>query len=379
MTPRRNLLFFLGGLLLCLALVEAYARRAVRATPAGQTLARYRPQGSHIVFLGSSLTDAGVRVDLLDSLLAARGSASAATTASADPAVAPSATRVTAPPATPVTAPSATHSTARNTVHSFNLALAGLSGSDNYYLLLKDFILPRGRPELLVVEATGLPFFPAAGPFKLEGEGMRVESFRTELLTFKDFAYLSGGAPTPAAALSFWLHKHWFSYHYRLEIQARLHEKFFPVAAAPSATPPSATVPSATTPPPNPYRMAAHARDMFAEGARASLRRLQASSDVTSMLRSREAHLLDLAALAREHGIRLVVLQPPCPPIDEALAGAPAAQRWRGDFARLCDSLNVVYLDLRDGDYRYSDGIHLDAASAAEFTARVAARLASLP
>ncbi|HKP97943.1 MAG TPA: hypothetical protein VJ385_19580 [Fibrobacteria bacterium] len=339
--PFRKFPFFGACLALCLAALELYARIKVTATPAGQALARYRPDGhAHAVFLGSSLTDAGIRTELLDSLQAAREGG--------------------APP-----------------FRSFNLALAGLNGSANYYLLFKNFILPRGRPGYLVVEAPGVPFFPPADPFRLEGDGLRVESFRPELMEYRDFRYLAGGFPGAAASLSFWLHKHWRAYHYRLEIQARIHERLSGLLGRFPDAPPAGDAGTGREPYPV-YHMAADAYAMFAESTRKDLERMEAPGGVAAM-RRREAHLLDLAASARANGVRLVVLKPPCPPRDRETAKVPAFGLYDQGFRALCDSLGVRYLDLSGekscGPYAFPDGIHLDPASARRFTACVSRAL----
>ncbi len=315
----------------CLAMVEAFARRIVTTTPARQALARYAPESNnHVVFLGSSLTDAAVRTDHLEGLLSSRWPG----------------------------------------FRAFNLALAGLNGNENAYLLYKHFILPRSRPRYLVVEASGIPFLPSGAPFRLEGQGLRVESFRSEYIDYRDLWYLSDGFPGIASSLSYWLHKHWFSYHYRLEIQARLRERLFPTARADRRL----------SRPGNPYRMVDEAARRFTDMARKDLHRLESMPGRNEAMRQREAHFLDLATLARQNGATLVVLKPPLPPSDSLLAASPVFAEYQRAFTRLCDSLGVLYLDLsRKADYSqlytYSDGIHLDSAGAREFTLCLAARL----
>lgn len=333
MALSRKLLLFTLCLAACLALVELYARHAVRMTPAGQALARYRPTGpDHAVFLGSSLTDAGVRTGLLDSLLGAR----------------------------------------RPGMRTYNLALAGLSGSDNYWLLYRG-LLARSHPRYLVVEGAGIPFLPPKDPFRLEGAGLRVESFRSEYLDWEGFRHLTGGMPTPAAAATFWLHKNWFSYHHRLEIQARLRERFDRIFPSEAGTETKG----------NPYRMAGGAVEQFEATARSELARLESMSDGARAMRRPEARLLDLAAIARENGSTLVILRPPLPPSDSITARSAAFSAYHQGFRSLCDSLGIAYLDLSGGSgcgpYRYSDGIHLDEASSEAFTACLAAALADHP
>lgn len=330
MAPRKTFLVFALGLALGLAVLELYARHAVRATPAGQALARYRPDGRvHAVFLGSSLTDAGIRADILDSLLAPAG------------------------------------------IRSFNLALAGLSGGENHWLLLRGFILPRSRPRYLVAEAPGIPFLPPVEGFRLEGNGLRVETFRAEYLDWPGFLHLAGGLPSPAQALSFLLHKGWATFRLRHELQARLREKLFPPA------------PESPRPVPGShYRMVADAAGRFSAAARADLRRLEGLPDPGAALRGAEARFLDLASLARESGVQLVILRPPLPPVDSILGRSPAFAAWQADFRALCDTLGVRYLDLSHPSdcrrsagrlsYAFPDGIHLDEAGASRFTACVA-------
>lgn len=326
----RKLLLFAAALALCLAAIDLAARRWVRDTPSGQALARYQPTGpDHAVFLGSSLTDAGIRTGLLDTLLDSRVPG----------------------------------------FRAYNLALAGLSGSENYWMLYKGFILNRSRPRYLVVEGAGIPFLPPAGAFALEGGGQRVETFRPECLSWSDFLYLTGGVPTPSASLAFLLHKTWFTFHYRHEIQARLREGLVP------RDPPR---PEAAG---NPYRMVGGALGLFASTARSELARLEAMPDGPASMRRREAHLLDLAALARENGTTLVILRPPLPPSDPLTAASPAFAAYHAAFRSVCDSLGVVYLDFSAedgcGPYSYSDGIHLDAEGSRRLTACVAEALGS--
>ncbi|MDQ3003378.1 MAG: hypothetical protein M3Y08_19220 [Fibrobacterota bacterium] len=330
MTVTRKFFLFAAALVLSLFLVEIYARHTVRITPAGQALARYQPNGGgHAVFLGSSLTDAGIRASLLDTLLG-------------------------------VPLPG---------FRAYNLALAGLNGSENYWLIFKGFILPKSRPRYLVVEGAGIPFLPPREPFRLEGVGLRVESFRAEYLDWPGFLYLSGGFPGIAPCLSFLLHRTWFSYHHRHEIQARLKERLIPKE------------PAAKVKQGNPYRMVDLAAFRFAETARSELRRLESMPDGPSAMRRREAHLLDLAALAKENGVALVILKPPLPPADTFLQRSPAFAAYVRNFRSLCDSLGVRYLDLSGeescGPYSFSDGIHLDEAGSRRFTACVATALAS--
>lgn len=332
----RKLLLFAATLALSLAALDLAARRWVRVTPSGQALARYQPSGpDHAVFLGSSLTDAGIRAGLLDTLLGARVPG----------------------------------------FRAFNLALAGLSGSENYWMLYKGFVLPRSRPRYLVVEGAGIPFLPPEGGFALEGGGQRVETFRPECLSWNDLAYLAGGFPAPATALSFWLHKSWFTFHHRHEIQARLREGLVP------------RDPSRPEAAGNPYRMVGGALGLFESTARAGLARLEAMPDGSTAMRRREAHLLDLAALARENGTTLVILRPPLPPSDPLTSASPAFAAYHAAFRSVCDSLGIVYLDFSVeqgcGPYTYSDGIHLDAEGSRRLTACVAealgSRIASAP
>lgn len=365
MTPARQILRFGLCLALFLGLLETYARTRIKSTPAGEALARYRPDGRpHAVFLGSSLTDAGISAVLLDSL---QGNLQVTVSRGAR---------------------------AGEGFRSFNLALAGLSGSANYYLLFKDFILPRGRPDFLVVEAPGVPFFPSAERFQAEGTGLRVESFRTELMDFSDFRYLSGGFPGAAATLSFWLHKHWRAYHYRLEIQARIRERLGCGTASGNGNGNrSGSGADKEAVGQGPYRMAVDAFARFAENTRKELDRMERSGEGAEAARRMEAHLIDLAVLAQSRGVRLVVLKPPCPPMDGETRRVPGFAEYDRSFRALCDSLDVIYLDFSPdgngaagtiagtghscGPYSYSDGIHLDAAGARRFTACVSRALSA--
>ncbi|MEO7778179.1 MAG: hypothetical protein ABIY63_11660 [Fibrobacteria bacterium] len=325
------MVFFCACLAFSLVFLEIYARSRLGSTPAGQALSRYQPYGrAHAVFLGSSLTDAGIRVGQLDSLQRMKPDG----------------------------------------YRSFNLALAGLSGSDNYYLLFRNFILPRSTPRFLVVEAPGIPFFPPAEPFDPMGNALRVESFRTDLMGYADLRYLADGWPGPAGMLAFWMHKHWRAYHYRLELQARLRERL----QGWERNKPADAV--------NSYRMATDAYARFAEGTREHIRRLEIPGEGMRTLHGRNAHLLDLAAAANAAGVRLVVLKPPCPPMDQVTARSRAFAEYLRGFKSVCDSLGVAYLDLsleeECGPYSYSDGIHLDVAGAEAFTACVS-RMLPLP
>jgi hypothetical protein len=341
MTPYRKTSIFALSLALCMAGIELYARSKVKTTPARQALARYLPDGGpHAVFLGSSLTDAGIRVEQLDSLL-----------------------RVGAPG-----------------FRSFNLSLAGMSGSDNYYILFKNFILPRGRPEYLVVDAAAVPFLPPERRFKLEGNGLRLDSFRSELMEYRDLVYLANGFPGVAASISFWLNKHWLSYHYRLELQARIREKLAREESSTGSVNGSVNgSATGTRPGKGPYHMAGDAVERFAENTRKQMGRLAGMTDGTRAMRLREAHLLDLAGLARVNGVRLALLKPPCPPIDQVTAKVPVFAAYEKELHTLCDSLGIIYLDFSGekscGPYSFADGIHLDESGARAFTACVAGAL----
>jgi hypothetical protein len=339
MTSSRRLLWFCFCLAVCLGLLERYARARVKTTPARQAFARYAPDGrAHAVFLGSSLTDAGILPGLLDSLQAENGQG----------------------------------------FRTFNLALAGISGSANYFLIFRKYILPRGKPRYLIVEAPGIPFLPPEAPFRADGLGLRVESFRTELMDFGDLCYLSGGFPGFEAVAAFALDKAWRTYHYRQELQARIRERLW--AWGDSSGREDGTHGSNGT---GPYRMAGDARERFAREARSDLDRLERRSGPggLELLHRREAHLLDLAEAARSAGVRLVILRPPCPPMDGVTQEVPSFLAYNRGFRTLCDSLGVAYFDMGAGGMAcdgltFSDGIHLDGPGARAFTGCVSRALA---
>ncbi len=333
MSPGRKLSAL--GLLVAMSMVatELFTRHTVRTTLPRQVLARYQPSSEnaptpHTVFLGSSLTDAGVDAALLDSLKGA--------------------------------GPEPRH---------FNLALAGMKGETFYRLIFENHILPRGKPHRLVLEAGFFPYAPAQNPFEWEGHGERVNLIISELMTWEDLIRLRGPRIPLTEKLRFIGHKNWYGYHYRLEAQARVKEKvrnlFAGLMKGDSPGSVGNTGESGTDVAANPFGMAAGAHETFTQWAREALQARSQGYVPESALRSRDAGLLEMAALAREAGVELWMLRLPCPPSDSVFKGSVVFENHMRVFRTLSDSLGIRYLDLSQPPpgkiYTYTDGIHLDA------------------
>jgi hypothetical protein len=305
---------------LSLLAMEWFAHHTIKTSLPRQTLSRYRPDGRpHVIFLGSSLTDAGILPELMDSL----------------------------------TLP----------LCNFNLALAGLSNPLFYQLLVKNFILTQGSPKFVVVEASGFPFSLPTEKFQLEGNGERLDLLMPELMEYSDFWQACNGFPGIIPSTQFYLHKQWFTYHYRLELQGKLKErltKHWPKSHVASN---------------NPYKMADGAEFRFQKLAQSALA-TKNLMQVEKELHDPRSGLFALVELARTHHFQLIMLTPPCPPQDRVLENEIIYRKYREQFGSICDSLGVVNIDLSHAPigrpYTFSDGIHLDSHGARIFTSAFA-------
>ncbi len=305
-----------GLVAISLFALDRFARHTIRTSFARQTLSRYLPTRiPHTVFLGSSLTDAGILPQLLDSL--------------------------------------------NPSMQYFNLALAGLNTPVYYQLLVKNFILPQAHPKFIVVEASGFPFSVPTGKFHLEGNGERLDLLMSELMEYSDFKSACGGFPGIIPTLQFFMHKHWYAYHYRLELQGKVTERLFKHWPKPPANRN------------NPYKMVEGAAELFQKMAKNILADKD-SSKVKSDLHDPRSGFFGLAQLSRAHQVQLIMLTPPCPPQDRVLENESVYRKYRVEFDRICDSLAIVHIDLshapNGNPYTFSDGIHLDAHGARIFT-----------
>lgn len=320
MRPGRNLAALGLIVLSSLLAAELYTRHTVKTTLPRQVLARYQPPlpAAHTVFLGSSLTDAGVDVSLLDTLAGA--------------------------------GPKARH---------FNLALAGLKGESAYRLIFENHVLPNGTPQKLVVETGFFPYARSEEKFDPLQNQERTSLALIDSMTRDDFLRLRGGRISGMEEFRFFLHKNWYGYHHRLETQARIQERV--AAWIPSGHPQTFAPDTAF----NPFRMAAGAEATFARWAEAALEAHGGGHDAEGGSGGFDSGLEELAELAQSAGVELWMLRLPCPPADSLLDGAEAHVKYMSAFRARCDQLGIRFLDLSRPPpgvaYTYSDGIHLDA------------------
>ena len=155
MKPR----YFFISLFIAFPCVTWFGHHAVRTTLPRQILAKYAPDSTpHIVFLGSSLTDAAIDQVLLDSLFQSR----------------------------------------HLPVQTFNCALAEMSGDAYFYLIMKNRILARAarmRPAAVAIELRRFPFTDSKKDFNLLGRGIAADLTLSELMNYSDFLRVWAGFP----------------------------------------------------------------------------------------------------------------------------------------------------------------------------------------
>lgn len=316
-------LYFFISLIAAFFFASWFGLHMVRTTLPRQVLGKYSPDSTPaIVFLGSSLTDAAVDQALLDSLF----------------------------------------QTNRMKLRAFNCALAEMSGDAYYYLIMKNRILARGRPAAIAIELRLFPFSDSKKEFKLLGRGTAADLTLSELMAYRDFVHVSGRFPGVLESIAFFLHKHWFLYHHRLNIQEKIIERM------PFVKKPSHDLSK------NPYGMRNGAVEAMRSWAREDLRRNQCNSP-----QSDDGYFKDIVSLAKENGVRLIFFRPPFPPADGILRGNSVYEKSMESFRNLCDSLGIDIWDLAAApagtSWNYSDGIHCDPPSARIFTREIAERI----
>jgi hypothetical protein len=323
-------LYFFISLFVAFACVTWFGHHTVRTTLPRQILAKYAPDSTpHVVFLGSSLTDAAVDQDLLDSLFQSN----------------------------------------HLRLKAFNCALAEMSGDAYYYLILKNRILSRSRPAAVALELRMFPFSNTKKEFRLEGRGIAEDLTLPELMDYNDFRRVSGGFPGILPSIAFFLHKHWFLYHHRLNMQAKILERL-----------PFTKKNARNLRRENPYGMRNDAMETMGGWAHNALKK-QATLPENSLF-GPNSYFRDIVELARENKVKLVLFRPPFPPADAVLRGNPLYEKTMALFQKECDSLGIDNWDLAQAPqgtaWSYADGIHLDRAGRMLFTREMAARLAGL-
>jgi hypothetical protein len=321
-------LYFFISLCIAFPCVTLFGHHAVRTTLPRQILAKYAPDSMpHIVFLGSSLTDAALDQVLLDSLFQSGH-----------------------PP-----------------VQAFNCALAEMSGDAYFYLIMKNRILVRARtrPAAVAIELRRFPFTDSKKDFTLLGRGIAADLTLSELMDYSDFLRVSGRFPGVLQSIAFFLHKHWFLYHHRLNVQARILERL------------QLTERNIPGPRKNPYGLRGDAAETMGRWAREDLNRQAAHGESGPI--GRDGYFEDIVDLAQKNNVRLVFFRPPFPPADTVLRGNPVYEKTMALFQKLCDSLGIDNWDLAPAPpgaaWSYSDGIHLDRRSRRIFTGEMAERL----
>jgi hypothetical protein len=320
-------LYFFISLLIAFYALSWFGRHTVKTTLPRQVLCTYEPDTTpHVVFLGSSLTDAAVDRGALDSFFR-----------SAD-----------------------------FNFRAFNCALAEMSGDAYFYLIMKNRILARSRPAAIAVELRMFPFNDSKKDFTLTGRGIPADLTLSELMEYRDFMHVSGGFPGVLESIAFLLHKHWFLYHHRLNIQGKVVERIpFAEKHAPAAVN-------------NPYGMRIDAGGVLSERAEDVLDRKKRCNASDSPV-NRNGYFYDIVSLAKANNVQLIFFRPPFPQADAVLQGNPEYERNMALFQGLCDSLGIVNWDLsiapQGTQWTYSDGIHLDHQSRQVFTREIGRKL----
>jgi hypothetical protein len=319
-------LSFFISLFAAFLFVSWFGHHTVRTTLPRQILSKYMPDTTqHVVFLGSSLTDAAVDQVLLDSLFKTR----------------------------------------HMNMQAFNCALAEMAGDAYFYLIIKNWILSRGKPAAIAIELRMFPFSDSKKDFKLLGRGIAADLIIPELMDYGDYVHIRGGFPGVLESITFFLHKHWFLYHHRLNVQGAILERT-PFAKA-------HTLDVGT----NPYGMKTNAAYAMRAWVREGLKKQSICTDNGPL--SNGGYFRDIVALAKEHNVQLIFFRPPFPPADGILRGNPVYEKSMVTFQKLCDSLGIINWDLAappaGTSWSFSDGIHCDRRSAILFTQEIADKI----
>ncbi|MBF0432390.1 MAG: hypothetical protein HQK83_13985 [Fibrobacteria bacterium] len=308
--------YFLIFFLLSIAFISWFSRHTVKTTLAKQILQKYKPDnGDHIVFLGSSLTDAGVNSVLLNSIIG---------------------------------------NTPTN-LQAFNLSLAEMSGDEYYYLIIKNWILKQGLPKAIILEIRSYPFPTKKSAFKLEGRGIATDLTLSELMDYTDYKHISGGFPGILNSFNFFLHKHSFLYHNRLHIQWKIRERLGRLLSPGKSK--------------NPYGMADNAFETMQKNySRTANSHLHIPRDIITP----DRYLPDIINLSENYKFKLIFFRPPFPPGENISRESESYVKYQAQLQHLLDSLGIIYWDLSKPDneipWEYSDRIHLNQNSAARLT-----------
>ncbi len=326
MKDTRIFIFFLAGLIAGIIMVTWFSCHTVRTTLPRTVLERYSPDTSpSIVFMGTSVTDAAIDSRALDSLLSVQGCG----------------------------------------VRTGNLALAEMSGDAYYYLIAKNWVIPRGVPAALCIEMSRFPFSERKRDFSLEGRRIPTDLILSELMSYRDYLEMSGKFPGVLNSVSFFLHKRWFVYHHRLNIQWKIVERLPRVFTRQPAA--------------GPYAMREDAYETMKEWARGNRTACRDTLPGISYFLDSTRYFGNLVTLCRDKGITLVFFWPPFPPNDAVLRGDPVYERYIAGFRSVCDSLGIITWDLHvlpgNEQWSLSDRIHLDKEGRAVFTRAMAGKI----
>jgi hypothetical protein len=173
---------------------------------------------------------------------------------------------------------------------------------------------------------------------------------------------MSGRFPGILNSISFFLHKHWFMYHHRLNIQGKIVERLPSIFTRQSAA--------------GPYAMREGAYETMKTWALNSRAAGPDTQPGISYFMDGSRYFADLVTVCRDNGIKLVFFWPPFPPNDEVLRGGVVYEQYIAGFRSVCDSLGILTRDLHASpageEWSFSDRIHLDAAGRTVFTREMA-------
>jgi len=317
---------FITALVLSITFVTTFSLRTIHTSLPIQILNRYTPDSTgQVVFLGSSLTDAGVNARLLDSLF---------------------------------------FKSSIN-LKAYNLALAEISNDIYSYLICKNWIFAKGKPRIIVIEIRDIPFQYCKKPIRPVINGKRWDLIAPELMTYDDYRFVCGGFPGLLNSIEFFFHKHSYFYHNRMHLQEVIAEKI------------GIRFKNLIKEKENPYAMHKDAFEIMRDRSRESIR--DTASIKSPDFLNGSHFFADLVYLAEKNGTKLLFIRPPYPPCDMELRKNSYFMCADSAFRSICDSLGLSYWDFgsaqSEKQWNFSDRIHLSEESALLFTEKIFEKL----